>query len=179
MGCITLPQSRIILPLLFLNSDIWKRKKIWQGKKWTNENCCKVSQVLHVIFHFDQIWIFGNFRQSETSFKQRCLDVFFVFSTCQLSKGQIKPKADWQVVDSPKKRRNEFGLFAFLFFTANKTNFGRIYGGPKLLSVLSTFRKRRNFTKFTFYLKFFLKLHCPKNERNIRQNSALWSCNVK
>ena len=22
---------------------------------------------------------------------------------------------------------------------------------------------------------FFLRLHCPKNERNIRQNSALWS----
>ena len=34
------------------------------------------------------------------------------------SKGQIKPKADWRAVDSP----NEFVLFAFLLFTANKTN---------------------------------------------------------
>ena len=37
-------------------------------------------------------------------------------------KGQIKPKADGRAVDSPKKRTNEFGLFAFLLFTANKPN---------------------------------------------------------
>ena len=58
------------------------------------------------------------------------------------AKGQIKPKADCCAVDSPKKQRNEFVLFAFLLFTANKTNsfirfWGRIYGAPKLLSVLS------------------------------------------
>ena len=42
-----------------------------------------------------------------------------------LSKGQIKPKGDWCVVDSPKKRTNELTnlfLFAFLLFTANKSN---------------------------------------------------------
>ena len=45
------------------------------------------------------------------------------------SKGQIKPKADWRAVDSPKKRRNEFILFPFLLFTANKTNlFDRFMG---------------------------------------------------
>ena len=38
------------------------------------------------------------------------------------AKGHIKPKADWRAVDSPKKRTNEFVLFAFLLFTANKTN---------------------------------------------------------
>ena len=27
-------------------------------------------------------------------------------------KGQIKPKADWHAIDSPKKRMNEFGFFA-------------------------------------------------------------------
>ena len=32
----------------------------------------------------------------------------------QASKGQIKPKADLRTVDSPKKRTNEFVLFAFL-----------------------------------------------------------------
>ena len=37
------------------------------------------------------------------------------------TKGQIKPKADWRAVDSPKKRTNEFVLFAFLLFTANKS----------------------------------------------------------
>ena len=52
------------------------------------------------------------------------------------AKGQIKPKTDWRAVDSPKKR---ICLFAFLLFTANKTNsfFGRIYFAPKLLLVLS------------------------------------------
>ena len=28
------------------------------------------------------------------------------------TKGQIKPKADWRAIDSPKKRTNEFGFFA-------------------------------------------------------------------
>ena len=64
------------------------------------------------------------------------------YSCFVFTKGQIKPKADWWAVDSPKKRRNKFVLFAFLLFTANKTNlfirfFLRIYGTPKLLSVLS------------------------------------------
>ena len=38
------------------------------------------------------------------------------------AKGQIKPKADWRALDSPKKQMNEFVLFAYLLFTANKTN---------------------------------------------------------
>ena len=45
------------------------------------------------------------------------------------TKGQINSKADWSAVDSPKKRTNEFVLFAFLLFTANKTNsFVRFWG---------------------------------------------------
>ena len=39
-----------------------------------------------------------------------------------ITKGQIKPKADWHTVDSPKKGTNEFVLLAFLLFMANKTN---------------------------------------------------------
>ena len=38
------------------------------------------------------------------------------------SKGQMKPKADWLAVDSPKKRKDECVLFAFLLFPANHTN---------------------------------------------------------
>ena len=38
------------------------KKKYGRGKKWTNGNCCKVSQVVHVIFHFDQIWFFWKFQ---------------------------------------------------------------------------------------------------------------------
>ena len=36
------------------------------------------------------------------------------------SKGQIKPKADWRAIDSPKKRPNKFVLFDFLLFRAKK-----------------------------------------------------------
>ena len=39
-----------------------------------------------------------------------------------ITKGQIKPKADWGAVDSPKKRMNEFVLFAVKSKKANKKN---------------------------------------------------------
>ena len=37
-------------------------------------------------------------------------------------KGQLITKADWRAIDSPKKRTDEFDLFAFLLFMANKSN---------------------------------------------------------
>ena len=37
-------------------------------------------------------------------------------------KGQLISKADWHATDSPKKQTDEFVLFAFLLFTANKSN---------------------------------------------------------
>ena len=39
-----------------------------------------------------------------------------------IAKGQLISKADWRAIDSPKKRMDEFVLFAFLLFTANKSN---------------------------------------------------------
>ena len=58
-----------------------------------------------------------------------------------VANGQIKPKADWRAVDSPKKQTNKFVFFAFSLFTANKTNsFLRFLGEsmvPILLLVLS------------------------------------------
>ena len=39
-----------------------------------------------------------------------------------LSKGQLISKADWCTIDSPKKQTDEFVLFVFLLFTANKSN---------------------------------------------------------
>ena len=39
-----------------------------------------------------------------------------------VTKGQIKPKADWRDIDSPKKRTNEFVLFAVISKQATKTN---------------------------------------------------------
>ena len=38
------------------------------------------------------------------------------------TKGQLISKADWRAIDSPKKRTDEFVLFAILLFTANKSN---------------------------------------------------------
>ena len=39
-----------------------------------------------------------------------------------VAKGQLISKADWQAIDSLKKRTDEFVFFAFLLFTANKSN---------------------------------------------------------
>ena len=67
--------------------------------------------------------------------KNKDLKEIFVFF-----KGQIKPKADLRAVGSPKKWTNEFVLFAFLLFTANKTNsFIHFFSSSalELLSVLS------------------------------------------
>ena len=57
-------------------------------------------------------------------------------------KGQLILKAFHGLLTSPKKRSYEFDLFAFLLFTANKSNssirfFGRIYGLLICFSVLS------------------------------------------
>ena len=53
-------------------------------------------------------------------------------------KGQIKSKADWRALDSPKKQTNKFVLFAFLLFTANKTN-SSIYLWKNLRRAQTTF----------------------------------------
>ena len=37
-------------------------------------------------------------------------------------KGQLISKADCRAIDSPKKQKDEFVLFVFLLFTANKSN---------------------------------------------------------
>ena len=49
-------------------------------------------------------------------------DYILLTSKIYCTKGQIKPKTDWRAVDSPKKQTNEFVLFVFLLFMANKTN---------------------------------------------------------
>ena len=62
-------------------------------------------------------------------------------------KGLIKLKADWRDLDSPKKRTNEIFLFAFLLFTANKTNL--------FICFLGESTARQNC--FQFYLTFRFK----------------------
>ena len=56
------------------------------------------------------------------------LFIFAIFSICslyktnQLTKGQLISKPIYDLLTSPKKRTDEFDLFAFLLFTANKSN---------------------------------------------------------
>ena len=79
----------------------------------------------------------------------------------KLSKGQLISKADWRAIDSPKKRTGEFVLFAFLFFTANKSNssvrfFWRIYGSPICFLKLTDLQdvKYKTHLKLIWYLIF-------------------------
>ena len=60
------------------------------------------------------------------------------------TKVQLISKADWRAIDSPKKKTDEFVLFAFLLFTANKSNSSVPFLGE------STARQ----TAFWFYLTF-------------------------
>ena len=53
-------------------------------------------------------------------------------------------KADWQAIDSPKKRTDEFVLIAFLLFTGNKSNSSVYFFGE------ATARQ----SGFWFYLTF-------------------------
>ena len=46
----------------------------------------------------------------------------YILDFTVLPKGQLISKADWRAIDSPKKWTDEFVLFAFLLFTANKSN---------------------------------------------------------
>ena len=59
-------------------------------------------------------------------------------------KGRLISKADWRAIDSPKKRTDGFILFAFLLFTANKSNSSVRFSGE------STARQ----SAFWFYLTF-------------------------
>ena len=61
-----------------------------------------------------------------------------------LTKGQLILIADCRTIDSPKKRTDEFVLFAFLLFTANKSNWSVHFLGD------STMHQ----SAFWFYLTF-------------------------
>ena len=63
---------------------------------------------------------------------------------CIFVKGQLISKADWRAIDSPKKQMDKFVLFAFLLFTANKSNSSVCFLGE------STARQ----SAFQFYLTF-------------------------
>ena len=59
---------------------------------------------------WENFWLL-KFSFSEKATKMSTIVLMVLTST----KGQMKPKADWRAVDSPKKRTNDFLLlFAFL-----------------------------------------------------------------
>ena len=62
----------------------------------------------------------------------------------ELTKGQLTSKADWRAIDSPKKGKDEFVLFAFLLFTANKS-----YSSVRFLGESTAHQ-----SAFRFYLTF-------------------------
>ena len=103
------------------------------------------------------------------------------------SKGQLISKEDWCTIDSPKKRTDEFVLFTFLLFRANKSNFSVCFLGestarqsafrfyltfkkaskfceifPLLLTVCTAVKSKgkilQNFVAFSEYMNFTVKL---------------------
>ena len=69
---------------------------------------------------------------------------FFFFWNMVSAKGKIKLKTDWCAINSPKNQTDKFVLFAFLLFTANKSNSSVHFLGE------STARQ----SAFRFYLTF-------------------------
>ena len=70
------------------------------------------------------------------------------------TKGQLVSKAIHGLLTSPKKRTDEFDLFAFLLFTANKTNSSVRFLGEST-AVQSAFRNYLTFTNPSIYPSIF------------------------
>ena len=88
-----------------------------------------------------------------------------------LIKGQLISKADWRAIDSPKKRTDEFVLFAFLLFTANKSNlFVRFLGESTARQC--AFRNYLTFRIFTHqkFCKTVIVKNCGELSLSIRIN---------
>ena len=112
-------------------------------------------------------------------FKRDFLVLGALLNAKQSTKGQLTSKADWCTIDSPKKRMDEFVLFAFLLFTANKSHsFVRFFGRMRanllfgfiwpLVSVKSTvkiffsifvaFLENTNFNNVSFCSSYYVRI---------------------
>ena len=67
------------------------------------------------------------------------------------TKGQLISKAIYGLLTSPKKRMDEFVLFVFLLFTANKSNSSVRFLGEST-ACQSAFRFYLTFRKFLMYV---------------------------
>ena len=133
---------------MFLN---YKERNIFPGSKtkssfpWVNVQDSASVGVLKKLVDL----VMDRFQIPQLAFKGQIISEWIFFTNkifWQLSalapKGQLISKADWRAIDSPKKQTDEFVLFAFLLFKANKSNLsvrflGGIYGAPICFSVLS------------------------------------------
>ena len=65
----------------------------------------------HRIFH-SASWCFWGGTCTSSCKDKNIYSAVLKISKYLQSNGQIKPNADWRAIDSPKKRTNEFGVFA-------------------------------------------------------------------
>ena len=84
-----------------------------------------------------------------------------------LAKGQLILKAIYGLLTSPKKRTDKFVLFAFLIFTANKSNSSVHFLGESMARQ----------SAFGFYLTFSRPRQTIKQSKLVQQRrqQALWA----
>ena len=73
-----------------------------------------------------------------------------IMHTIVVIKGQLISKADWRTIGSPKKRTNEFVLYALLLFPANKSN-STIHFLGESTTCQSAFRFYLTFSQELYY----------------------------
>ena len=89
------------------------------------------------------------------------------------AKGQIKPKADWRAVDSPKKRTNKYFFFCC---EKQKNKFVRLFFG-RICGTTILFRDLLTFSHFA-YFEFLTNARIWPYENKISKIFGLLKTNV-
>ena len=101
----------------------------WNVKESSKSLEICIFEIFHDMIWFAQWWFLTLVNQQSRPKTEKNSTTFYAdfkkvskkFLTT-VTKGQIKPKADWRAVDSPKKQTDEFDLFAVKSKKANKSN---------------------------------------------------------
>ena len=145
----------------------------WQwGLYWENYTTVTHSQIWHYFISYlltcevdimAQMW---DYTIVSAINQQRWLQT--IFWTIQKSyKGQLISKAIYGLLTSPKKQTDEFVLFAFLLFTANKSNSSSYFLGESMA--------------WQFAFKINWPLGGTSTQKNLQTNtktmvSSIWTC---
>ena len=83
-------------------------------------------------------WVMVSCLNGRTTFQLKTKE--FTIDGGKITKDQVKPKADFQAVDSPKKMNGQICFVCFFACHGKQIKlvrlvFGRIYGAPILLSI--------------------------------------------